>query len=135
MAQFKDPKWSNIYLWRMSNGYAGEELLMEDPTKPELLSVPVNYVATMLDSFLIVDANYDPVKYYKIADDAADMSRANSIEWTLVEDDARNVAINIDQAGGYLFAWNSDEKKISVHYPAEPVLPITYKVKVLETGS
>ena len=132
VALFKNPKWSNIYLWRKSNGYAGEELLMEDPTKPELLSVPVNYTAAMLDSFLIVDANSDPVKFYKIANDAEDMSRANSIQWTLVENDARNVAINIDQAGGYIFVWEPDDYKISVLYPAEPKIDITFQVKVPE---
>ena len=125
VALFKNPKWTNIYLWRKSNDWKAEEFEATD--NADSIVVKVNYAAALpLDSFLIKDGD----TYYKIALDAIDMTRSNSTDWGLSDAlDTKNVTIVIDQAGEYTFVWNSAQSKVSVIYPAEAKQDITFKVK------
>ena len=110
---------STIYLIAKSANW--EEQAM-NPVDDTLFSVKVNYEAAVVDTFLLLQHT----TWWKIADDAIDMSRESCTNWGLAcvapeGKGLKDVTVRIDKAGEYEFIWDNKNHLISIVYPAAEV--------------
>ena len=110
---------STIYLIAKSANWEKQAM---SPVNDTLFSLKVNYEAAVVDPFLLLQHT----TWWKIADDAIDMSRESCTNWGLVcvapeGKGLKDVTVRIDKAGEYEFIWDNKNHLISIVYPAAEV--------------